>query len=137
MPQEAIQSPSSPPLGASSPGIKQNFAIRPDLLEVQDAFWASLSQSGDFLTAEQRIAVARLSRGQEVAKGSLPPALEEAVTLMVTRAWELEEEDYKRIVAPSAGVSPGMFVEMVAVAAMVTQVDTFSLALGLEQRPLP
>ena len=54
---------------------------------------------------------------------------------MATRAWELEEPEYKRILA--AGVSEGQFVEMVALANQVIEVDTMDLVLGRPVRPLP
>ena len=72
-----------------------------------------------------------------LGKDPLPPALENALRTMVTQAWEFEAKDYQALVAPGTGVTPGMFVEAVAVAAMTVQVDTFNLAMGQTRRALP
>ena len=120
-----------------------DLPLRADLSSALEGFWASLDREGEFLTARQRISVAAGTRGGSETRPSsdierLPVALEKALELMVSKAWEMEEATYDALVGGGADqVSPGQFVEMLAVAAMTISTDTFDLARGQPRRPLP
>lgn len=115
--------------------------IRDELEEAHEAFWTSLEKNGEFLTAQQRIRVANATRGSPPQNPAdmLPDAMELAVRFMSTHAWDFEEKNYNDLVGENDPnkMTPGQFVEMVAVAAMTIQIDTMDLALGRGKCELP
>lgn len=132
------------------------FRIRGDLHESHRLAWNSIASPGTWLTAARRLAVAAELRKArscsfcgEIRQALSPNAVKGAhQTLGVLGAPEIElihraicdpgrlSEKWSQSVL-AAGLGEGEYVEIVGIIAMMSIMDTCTLALGLPDRPLP
>lgn len=131
-------------------------AIRADLAVALAAAWDALGAPGTWWTGAERIAIAAEARqatacrlcaarqqalspysvaGDHDSHGRLPAAAIEAVHRIKTDAGRLSETWYRRQI--DAGLGEGAYVELVAIVASVTAIDTFHRAAGVAERKLP
>jgi alkylhydroperoxidase family enzyme len=114
--------------------------IRENLADAFRHVWGHLSTAGTWWSGPERVAIAEIARAayqdQPIPEGDLlpVPAREaaalvgkqpSAITAELIQTWEI------------AGLDATQYVELIAVAAQVTTVDTFHRAMGLELEPLP
>lgn len=132
------------------------YPVRQDLVLSHRRAWESIGSPGTWLTAARRVAVAAEIRNardcphcREIKEALSPNAVKGShSTLGVLGAAEIElihravcdsgrlSEKWSQSVL-AAGLSEGEYVEIVGIIAMVSIVDTCTLALGLPDRPLP
>ena len=128
-------------------------AARPEIMAAFAAFQQHVGATGEFLTAQQRVAIATECRrvfhdaafdpeapfdSASVVAGPgcecLPHALVRLVHQICTKPGEIDQAFYDSIVAD---VQPLDYVECVAVVTQTIAQDTWHLALGLAPLPLP
>jgi len=123
--------------------------------EVQRA-WARLAEPGTWWSAAERLAIAAemrnahacalcrrrknalspyAERGSHDGLGELPGTVIEIVHRLATDAGRIKRSWVEAMCA--TGISEEQYVETVGVVALVTALDAFDRALGLDQRPLP
>lgn len=135
-------------------------AIRPEISAAHASFWASLLLPGTFLTPDERVQavrVGRAARGCGVSKASaagpfdpevsdallttfsgctLPRAAIDVIHRTVNDS-SRAADGHAWYTNVTAQIGAGVYVELVALTASLTQVDTFVYALGLPLRPVP
>ena len=123
--------------------------MRNDLVEAHDRAWAAIAAPGTWLSGERRVAVAaEIRRARECAlcarinaalspdsQGMHPSAEMELIHRVVRDPGRLSEKWADSVLA--RGLSEGEYIELVGLVAMVMMMDSFTLALGLPERPLP
>ena len=131
--------------------------IRPDLTASHDRVWKSLASPGSWLTARERIEVAREARAAQSCqlcsqrKAALSPNAEngdhatrtktlsvakiELIHRLVTDPGRITRSWVNAVLA--AGVTDTEYVEIAGLVSAVLVVDTFHAALGLKLRELP
>jgi len=131
--------------------------IRDNLATAQAQAWERLAAPGTWWTGAERIAIAAETRhagncalctqraaalsplavagAHDRLAGSLPEAAIEAIHRIRTDSGRLGETWFRRL--REAGMSEEAYVELVSVVAVVTAIDTFRHAAGLQQLPLP
>jgi alkylhydroperoxidase family enzyme len=123
--------------------------IRPDLTEAHDRAWAAIAAPGTWLNGARRVAVAaEVRRARTCArcariKAALSPnvagAHETAEIELIHRVTSdpgrLSEKWSQEVLA--RGLGEGEYVEIVGLVAMVMMLDSFTLAIGAPERPLP
>lgn len=130
--------------------------VRADIAAAHAHAWERLARAGYWLTAEERIAVAaearaapncRLCRARKEALspnavtgthdhlGRLSPLEVEVVHRIVTDPARLSESWYRGIIAQD--LAEERYVEIVAVIAQVTAIDTFRRGIGMAPAALP
>ena len=148
------QQPQAKRAGSSFEG--SGYRIREDLSESHRLAWERIGSPGTWLTAERRVAVAAEVRqarrcsfcrrikealSPNAAKGShehlgiLGAADVELIHRAVCDSGRLSEKWSQSVLA--RGLSEGEYVEIVGIVAMVSIMDTCTLALGLPDHPLP
>ena len=132
------------------------YRVRQDLVLSHQRAWESIASPGTWLTADRRVAVAaeirnartcphcreikqalspNAVRGSHSTLGVLGSAEIELIHRAVCDSGRLSEKWSQSVLA--AGLSEGEYVEIVGIIAMVSIMDTCTLALGLPDRPLP
>ena len=132
------------------------FAIRDDLAESHETAWAAVAAPGTWLSGRERLAVvAEIRRaygcshcakiksalspnavpGGHEATGGVSPAQVELIHRLASDPGRLSEKWTAEVM--SLGMSEGEYIEIVGIVALVLVMDTFDLALGRPQRPLP
>lgn len=135
---------------------KSPYPIREDLREANARAWQFIENAGNWWSAKKHVAIAREVRaafdcdfcgerkkalspyqveGRHYSNSDLPESVVDAIHRIVTDPSRLSEEWLKQLVSP--GFSMGQYVELVAVAVFVLNVDTFHRALGLPLEELP
>jgi hypothetical protein len=131
--------------------------MRPELSREVTAAWDRLARPGTWWTSPERLAIAAESRHAATCElcrqraaalspfalpgtharlaSTLPEAAIEAVHRIRTDSGRLAESWFLRIT--QAGLTEEHYVELVAVVAVVTAIDTFRRAAGLDLLPLP
>ena len=131
--------------------------IRPELTSSHDRVWRSLAAPGTWLTAAERVDVAREVRGardcrfcRERKESPLPMSIEgrhqavmadmpyarvELIHKLVTDPGRISRAWVKGLFAE--GMSDAEYVEISGLVSAVLVVDTFHLAMGLPLRTLP
>ena len=132
----------------------------PEIAAAHANFWASLLQPGTFLTPAERVQVVRVcraARGCSVSKAlavgpfdpevanarlatfpgcTLPRAAIDVIHRCVNDSGRAAD-GHTWYTNATAKIGAGAYVELVALAASLTQVDTFMYALGLPLDPIP
>jgi alkylhydroperoxidase family enzyme len=132
------------------------YRIREDLAESHRLAWERIGAPGTWLTAARRVAVAAEVRqargcalcraikealspsgpkGSHVHLGALSAPEIELIHRAVSDSGRLSEKWSQSVLA--GGLSEGEYVEIVGIVAMVSIMDTCTLALGLPDQPLP
>lgn len=130
--------------------------VRDDLTSALTKAWSEIAQVGAWLSAEQRLAIAKEARhawqcklcqhrkealspyaidGEHDHLAVLPEAWVEAVHRIVTDSGRITESWYDSMIA--AGILEDEFIELLSLATIVTCTDTFMRGIGVEQTPLP
>ena len=130
--------------------------IRPDLAQAHRAAWRHIAAPGEWLSGEERVAVAAETRAARSCalcagrKGALSPyagtaqhesraplaaGLVDAVHRVATDAARLTGRWYETLAAQ--GISDACYVEALGVAVIAISVDGVHRALGLALEPLP
>jgi hypothetical protein len=136
--------------------IRTRMDIRADMADAHRRSWAQLAEPGVWLTGAERIGIAaeaRHARGCALCAArrdalspmavagahdtliAVMPAEIEAVHRIVSDSGRLAETWYRGLLA--AGLSETRYVELVAVVAVVSAIDTFRYAAGLDEWALP
>jgi hypothetical protein len=134
----------------------QSFPIRPGLSEAIEEAWKRLARPGTWWSGAERIAIAAEVRnamtcelcdqrksalspytvaGEHTSDGVLPAEAVEAIHRLRTDAGRITEKWVRGIVDGPLGEE--RYVEIVAIAAIVTGLDTFDETLGRPLRALP
>jgi hypothetical protein len=142
--------PIAPSLDAAALPIREGLAA-----ELKRA-WARLAAPGTWWDAAERLAIAAALRGAQSCAlcarrkqalspyalggahdhaGVLPEAVVEIVHRLATDAARVKRSWVEAMCA--TGITEAQYVEIVGVVALVTALDTFDRALGLDLRPLP
>lgn len=132
------------------------YPVSASLAESHTRFWRRLAAPGAWLTGAERVAVARevrQARGCDLCRrrkqslspyyiegshdrtSELPEVVVDAVHRLVTDAPRLKRAWLDQAVA--AGLSLEGYVEIVGTVVALVSIDSFCLALGLEEHPLP
>lgn len=132
------------------------YPIRSDIPKTNRAIWDHLARAGCWWTGAERVAMAaevRCARscalcrkrktslapdsveGEHDDHGQLPPPVVEAVHRLATDSGRLKKTWFDGLI--ENGLTDAMYVEIVAVVAVVLAVDEFHHALGLPLEPLP
>lgn len=130
--------------------------MRPELNDALMRAWQALGACGVWWTGEERLAIARESRaarecalcsarkaapipqavaGDHAAATRLSDAAIEAIHRIVSDPGRLSSAWYERTLL--AGLTDAAYVELLAVVALTTAVDTFDRAVGAPVRALP
>lgn len=134
----------------------QSFPIRPSLANAVEEAWQRLAQPGTWWSGAERIAIAAEVRnamtctlcqqrkaalspytvaGEHVLAGVLPAEAVEAIHRLRTDAGRITEKWVRSIVDGPLGEE--RYVEIVAITAIVTGLDTMDETLGRPLRALP
>lgn len=139
------------------------FPMRQDFAESHSRFWARLATPGTWWSSAQRIAIAyevrsawhcplcqarREALSPNTVDGShtthadsdlpdLPDAAVEAIHRIVTDASRLTQKWYQGLLEQEHALSDGQYVEIIGIVVSMVSIDSFALALGLAERPLP
>jgi len=134
----------------------RGLPIRDGLARELERAWSRLAAPGTWWTGAERLAIAAEVRnaktcalcrrrkealspytvpGSHDGLGVLPEPVVEIVHRIATDAGRLKRSWVNERFA--AGISEEEYVEAVGVVALITALDSFDLALGLELRPLP
>lgn len=129
--------------------------VRDDLVAALESAWQSLGHAGVWWTGAERLAIARETRhardcalcarrkaalspasvtGSHETCTDLAPAAVEAIHRLVADPGRLSRGWYEALVRD--GLEDARYVELLAVVAIATAVDTFDHALGHPLRPL-
>lgn len=132
------------------------YAIREDIGREHRAFWQRLAGPGSWWSGEQRVAIAKASRGALDCRlciarkaalspnavqgthdhdGELPEVVVDAAHRIVTDQGRITRGYVEDNAA--AGLSKPAYVELVGIVVAVFSIDEFHRALGLELEPLP
>ena len=132
------------------------YAVRPEFGESHTRFWERLGQPGTWWTARERIAIAREVRaarqcrlcaerkaslspytvaGEHAATEELPGTAVEAVHRITTDAPRLTHAWYQGLI--DEGLGAGQYVELLGTLVATISVDSFCLAIGVAENPLP
>ena len=133
------------------------WPIRDDLIGAFRHTWDKLGHAGTWLTAEERVAVAREVRNARVCSlccerksnlspfsadgehdgdhGSLSPVQVDVAHRLTTDASRLTESWLRDCI--DAGLSDAAYVEILSVVVSTLAIDSFHQALGFEAEPLP
>ena len=132
------------------------FPIRSDLMEAHKHCWSRLSEAGSWLDGDHKINVAAEVRnarectfcneqkdaispnavtGSHSDIGKLNKIEVEVIHRIVSDPARLSKDWYKNII--SMGLKEEEYIEIIGVIAMVMIIDTFTFALGLDNRTLP
>ena len=132
------------------------YAVRPDLGEAHTRFWERLARPGTWWSASERVAIAREVRaarerslcaerkaslspytvaGEHAASAELPRAAVEAVHRITTDAPRLTRAWYQGLL--DDGLEPGQYVELLGTLVATISVDSFCLAIGVAEHPVP
>jgi alkylhydroperoxidase family enzyme len=136
----------------------EQLPIRDDLLTQIDTAWERLRRPGTWWNGSERLAIAAEARraetcalcrerktalspytvdGEHQHPGILPDAAVEAIHRLRTDAGRITETWLRALLDDSGDLSEAQYVEIVAIVAIVTALDTFDDALGRPRRPLP
>jgi hypothetical protein len=131
-----------------------SLPVRDDLKSALGRAWSEVAQVGDWLNAEQRLAIAGEARqawhcklcgrrkqalspyaieGVHDHLGVLPESWIEAVHRIVTDSGRITESWYDSMIA--TGIVEDEFIELLGVATSVTCMDTFMRGIGLAPEP--
>lgn len=104
-----------------------------------DADWHRLGSPGTWWTGEQRVAIAGVARHARAGESPAPAALADvAVKAAATITTEAHRIDADFIThCQAGGVSPLQMVELLAIVARVSAIDTFMEGVGEPLLPLP
>jgi hypothetical protein len=101
--------------------------------------WQRLPSAGTWFTGEQRVAIARVVRqaqaGQEVASGGLPDVIIEAASKIAIDAHTIEQGWVEQCF--DRGLTPLQMVELTAIVAQLSTIDTYTIGIGEALRELP
>ena len=134
------------------------LAIRPDLPEAYRDLWSWIARPGAWWSGAERVAIAAEVRAARLCTlcekrrdavspnavtgahdrapdSPLPEAAVDAVHRIVTDATRLSSAFVSQL--QTEGVSDAHYVELLGITVLVTSVDAFHRALGLEPEPLP
>ena len=104
-----------------------------------DAEWKRLGTSGTWWTSTERVAIANVARethaGRKSTAGSLTAVAAEVTGKIATAAHTIDQQ-YVRD-CHDRGLAPLPMVELLAVAAKVTAIDTWRRGIGEAPLPLP
>lgn len=134
---------------------KVPYPVRSDLLDAQRRAWRRIGKAGTWLTAYERVQVAREARagscllchsrkaaispyaitGIHDSLTSLPQPWIELIHCIVSNPDRLTQSWSKRV--RISGITDEEYVEIVGIIATVTAVDTFAKAIGADPWPLP
>lgn len=130
--------------------------IRPELAEAIDEAWRRVARPGTWWSGRERVAIAAEVRqaeacalcqarkaalspytvaGQHDSVSDLPDAAIEAIHRLASDAGRITESWVRELIEGPLGEE--RYVEIVALTAIVTGLDTFERALGRPARPLP
>ena len=133
-----------------------DFPIRSDLIEAHRDCWSRLSEAGSWLDADRKINLAaEVRKARECSfcneqKGAISPNAVtglhsdigqlsgpevEVIHRIVSDPARLSKDWYTNII--SMGLTEEEYIEIIGIIAMVMIVDTFTFALGLDNRNLP
>ena len=111
------------------------LAVEPDIQAAHDRDWARLAAPGTWLTGAQRVAVARIARGEDAQRGDVSEATAEAARRIhdapatITNTWIDELE--------TAGLNRLAYVEVLGVVSRLRALDTFTFGIGRPPREIP
>ena len=132
------------------------LAVRSDLIDAQERFWAHLAAPGTWLTGAERVAVAAEVRGvrncdfcktqkealspnsvdgTHQSASALSPNMIEVIHRIVSDPGRLTERWVRSVV--EAGISDGVYVETIGLVASTKIIDTFAVAIGHDKITLP
>jgi hypothetical protein len=110
------------------------FPVPPDLARLLDHVWDDMAAPGSWWTGAQRVAIASVARGDQIARGELPPgAVHAARTIGMSPAAVTST----MVLTAVEEVGEGRYVELVGVVACLAAVDTITRMLGCGIAPLP
>lgn len=119
--------------------MSDNLAIPQQLGETITAEWHRLGSAGTWWCGEERVAIAqqaRCARAGEPAQDSiLPEVAVKAIRQIATEAHKIDQLWVTR--CQDEGLEPLPMVELLAVTAKLSAIDTFFSAVGRELLPLP
>ena len=112
----------------------------PQLLEETiSTEWGRLSSAGTLWRGEERLAIARAARGARAGESAQNSILSDvavrAVRQIATQAHEIDQAWVNS--CQEGGLEPLPMLELLAVTAKLSAIDTFSLGVGRQLRPLP
>jgi hypothetical protein len=132
------------------------YAVAAELAAAHSRFWARLARPGAWWTGAERVAIAREARcardcelcrrrkrslspyfvdGVHDRASDLPEVAVDAVHRLVTDASRLKREWLEQSIAD--GLSVERYVELLGTVVALISIDSFCLALGLREHPLP
>ncbi len=130
--------------------------IRDDLKVSIETAWSQIPQTGAWLSGQQRLGVVAEARqawlcelcqrrkaslspyvteGAHDSLDQLPPTWVEVIHRIVTDPGRITESWYESVIG--AGVLEDEYIEILSLATIVTCIDTFTDALGMERWSLP
>lgn len=98
----------------------------------------NLASAGSFFTGAERLALAqqaRFARGLDATAPDLPPLVAESASRVAVEAMHSRSEHVAAWEADGREVLA--FVEMVAVVAQISSIDSYRIGLGVDLDPLP
>ena len=132
------------------------YPIRDNLVSAHERYWRRLASPGAWWTGAERVAIAREARrawdcdlcrrrrqalspyhltGDHDRASDLPEVAVDAVHRIVTDASRLKRAWFENAVA--RGLTAERYVELVGTVVALVSIDSFCLALGLPEHPLP
>jgi len=113
--------------------------ILEDIESVIAEQWRRLANAGTWFTGEQRVAIARVARqaqaGQDAATGKIPDVTIEAARKIAVDAHTIDQAWVNDCF--SRGLAPLQMVELTAIVAQLSTIDTYTIGIGEELRKLP
>ena len=101
--------------------------------------WQRLASAGTWFTGEQRVAIARVVRqaqaGQDVGSDGLLDVIIEAASKIAIDAHTIDQDWIEQCFA--RGLTPLQMVELTAVVAQLSTIDTYTIGIGEALRELP
>ncbi|MEM7271806.1 MAG: alkylhydroperoxidase-related (seleno)protein [Actinomycetota bacterium] len=147
-------------MSSTAPSVDYGAApipIRDDLALSHGLVLSHVSTAGTWWTAAERIAIAGSARharscpfcaerkaalspyavdGVHQDESGLDPTVVDVIHRVTTDPGRLSHRWYEQAIA-SDGLDPERFVEAIAVAVLITAIDTFARAVGVDPIPLP
>lgn len=132
------------------------WPVRDEFAHSHSRYWRRLSQAGSWWSGAQRVDMAREVRaawdcehckaclealspnaveGQHAGCSRLPAVAIEAVHRITTDSSRLTRGWYDSLLA--RGLSEGQYIELLGTVVSIVSIDSFAIALGLQERSLP
>ncbi len=117
----------------------ENRSVREVVEGLIERQWHRLRSPGTWLTGRERVSIARVVRqartGQTPSSAELPPVFVEAATRIAVEAHGIDQDWVEKCHA--RGLAPLTMVELTALVAQLSAMDTFMTGVGEPLRELP